>query len=70
MRGRASSLLVGRGLDVAERGDEITKNFRRHHDRITVTADILCDLHDHAAGVTLEVEKEHLAVGQDFFGMQ
>lgn len=66
----ASSLLVGRGLDVAERCDEIAKNFRRNHDRVTVTADILGDFHDHAAGVSLEVEKEDLAVGQDFFGMQ
>ncbi|MEY5013578.1 MAG: hypothetical protein RLY69_1293, partial [Verrucomicrobiota bacterium] len=30
----------------------------------------LGDLHDHAAGISLEVEKEHLAIGQDFFGMQ
>ena len=58
------------GLDIGESGDKIAENFSRHHDGITVAADILGDLDDHAAVVLFQIEKKDFPIRQNFFGVQ
>ena len=48
-------LAVGGGLDIRECGDEVTKDFRRHHDGVPVAANVLGDLDDHATVVLLQI---------------
>ena len=41
-------VLVSSQLDIRERSDEITENFRRNHDRVTIAADVFGDFHNHS----------------------
>lgn len=63
-------LVISRRLDVGECCNEIAQNFSGHHDGVAIAGNIFGDFHDHAAGVPLEIEKKHFAVGEDFFGVQ
>lgn len=57
-----SLLLVRRRLDVSQSGDEIPENLGGHHDRVTISADVFGDLHDHAARVLFEIEIKCLPI--------
>jgi hypothetical protein len=64
-----SILFVGGGLDIRQRRDEIPEDLGRHHDRVTIPADVFGDLHHHAARVLFEIEIKGLPIREDFFRM-
>ena len=66
--GRTVLVLVVGAADILQRSDEIIEDFSRHHDAVTVGAHLFGDANHAATGVALEVNKESLAVSNDFFG--
>ena len=57
--------LIG-AADVFQSGNEVVQNFGRHHDAVTVGAHLFSDAHHASAGIALQVNKEGLAVSNDF----
>ena len=68
MRKKNRSVLVVGATDILQRCNEIIEDFSRHHDTVTVRAHLFGDTHNAATSVALEVDKEGLAVSNDFFG--
>ena len=63
----ASVLVIG-FADILQRGNEIVQDFSRDHDTVAVRADFFRDAHHASACIALQVNKEGLAVSNDFFG--
>ena len=63
---RAASIFVIGAADVLQSGNEVVQNLSRYHDTVAVGAYLFGDTHHAAAGIALEVNKEGLAVSNDF----
>ena len=66
MVGAACSGFVIGAADVLQSGNEVVQNFGRNHDAVTVGAHLFSDAHHASAGIALQVNKEGLAVSNDF----
>lgn len=70
MEGRQQAdLLVSGRLDILKRFNEVSKDLSRHHDGVSVTADIFRDFHDASALVFFEIEKEDFSISENFLCM-
>ena len=59
-------MLVIGAADILQRGNEIIEDFGRNHDAVTVGAHLFSDAHHASAGIAFQVNKEGLAVSNDF----
>ena len=64
--GRTVLVLVVGAADVLQCCNEVVQNFSRHHDAVSVGAHFFRDAHHASAGIALQVNKEGLAVSNDF----
>ena len=64
-----SDLVIGSLFDVGKGCDEVTKDFSRDHDGVSVTSDVFGDFDDASSAILFQIEKEDFAISEDFFGM-